>query len=461
MHRPQFSRIPRDINVSLLQQALVVVIGVGMVGSQIAEGLARFAVGHLRVIDHDVYEWENTLRHALPVEYNGWNKAVALENWLPKQIEGLHVEAIARKIDMSVSDDEFDSWLAGADLIVAATDDRNAQRRIGRRALLNEVAAIFPAVYPNQGGGEVILQLGPEWPCFGCWDYFRNNTEQLRGVRALDLDAQPVIFHAEQLGLGYLDSGSKQDRLLRPERVGDPPQQLITLDSMGVPSFGTLTSRPKCPSCGGGGSGLAPLRREATIAWQEARRTRDDEPQPSTIPLPSQQPSVARPPIASTAPVPGAHLAGLLAIVLVIACAIAGIVALASKSSKASNSSVPLYGVPSLPTITLPPAQFAGTVVSITGKRDCSIQPERGEAEKMNVYCEGRDYMGDAWLYTKLSPYRPHCYSESGDGWTCRLIKNNVLIEGQGNRAEATAALIAIINALRSREIEGAEANND
>src|ERR1700691_2396924 len=270
-HRPQFARVPENINVSELQKALVVVIGVGMVGSQIAEGLARFTVGNLRLIDHERYEWENTLRHALPVEYDGWNKAIALREWLPKQIEGLHVEAIPHKVDDLLADEELDRWLVNADLVVAATDDRSAQRRIGRRALEKEVAAIFPAVYPHQGGGEVILQLDYEWPCFGCWDYFRPNSEALRGVRALDLGAQPVIFQAEQFCLGYLDPGSEQDRLLRPERAGEPPEQFVMIDAAGVPSFGSLTERSDCPSCS-----VAPPAQnpEARQAWEAAQRAR-------------------------------------------------------------------------------------------------------------------------------------------------------------------------------------------
>jgi hypothetical protein len=247
----QFARFPENINISMLRDALVVVIGVGMVGSQIAEGLGRFGVGRLRLIDHDTYEIENTLRHALPIEYLGWNKARALADWLPKQIDGLNAEPIERKIDQSVSWDELDTWFADAHLVVAATDDRQAQRRIGRQTLTREVAAVFPAVYPQRGGGEVVLQLDPEWPCFGCWDYFRADTEQLRGVRALDLDAQPVIFQAEQVCLGALDFGSRQHNLLRGERPGDAPHQLVMIDRIGVPQFGSLTRRDSCPSCAG------------------------------------------------------------------------------------------------------------------------------------------------------------------------------------------------------------------
>jgi hypothetical protein len=249
----QFARLPDYINVPLLQDALVVVIGVGMVGSQIAEGLARFAVGRLRLIDHDIYELENTLRHALPVKYargTSRNKAEAMADYLEGEIEGLRVEAIPRKIDGSVSDDLLASWLGDADLVVAATDDRSAQRRIGQQALISEIAAVFPAVYPHRGGGEVILQLDREWPCFGCWDFFRPDTEALRGERALDLEAQSVIFHAEQLCLGFLDPGSRQHDLLLGEHPGDPPHQLVMLDRAAVPSFGSLTRRLDCPSCG-------------------------------------------------------------------------------------------------------------------------------------------------------------------------------------------------------------------
>lgn len=266
----QFGRVPSDINVSLLQNTLVVVIGVGMVGSQIARGLARCTVGHLCLIDDDSYELVNTARHALPIEYVGWNKALGLADWLPKQYARLQVDPIPRKIDDSVSDNELSRWLRDADLVVAATDDRAAQRRIGRQALTNEVAAIFPAVYPTRGGGEVIVQLDSEWPCFGCWDHFRLDTEALRGVHTLNLVAQLITFHAVQLCLGLLDPGSQQHDLLRGERSGDPPQQFVMLDQAGVPSFGSLTRRLDCPSCKGGPS----LRPETVEAWEAAEAQR-------------------------------------------------------------------------------------------------------------------------------------------------------------------------------------------
>ncbi len=212
-----------------------------------------------------------------------------MADFLRGEVEGLQAEPIPRKIDESVSPDLLIGWLIDADLVVAATDDRSAQRRIGQYALAAEIPAIFPAVYPRRGGGEVVVQPGYELPCFGCWDYFRRDAEQLRGVNALDLDAQHVVVMAEQICLGLLDPGSGRRNLLL-NRSG-PPHQVITLDRAGTPSFGTMTQRPDCPSCSVDPSSL---RLEAREAWQSAREARTagatstiDGPQLSSRPPPA------------------------------------------------------------------------------------------------------------------------------------------------------------------------------
>jgi ThiF family len=246
-----FSRIRGAVNFSLLQARLVVVVGVGMVGSRIAEELANCGVGRLLLIDHDRLELPNLARHALDVTYLGWNKAEAMKAHLTKHIDGLEIKAIARKIDRSVPNGLIDQWLNNADLVVAATDDRNAQRRIGRQALVLGVPSIFPSLYPVEGGGEIVVQVDDQLPCFSCWDEFRQNDEPLRGVTALNMAAFPVIYTSLRLCLGILDPRSEERGLMNAGHSRPPYQQF------GVNRFGTLRSahltwRSDCPACGGG-----------------------------------------------------------------------------------------------------------------------------------------------------------------------------------------------------------------
>jgi hypothetical protein len=268
-----FARVPESVNFSLLQSQLVVIIGVGMVGSPIAEKLARSAVGHLRFIDDDFLETENLGRHILPVEYiddvQPWNKAEGMADYLAKQVEGLTTEAIPRKIDESVSDSLLDEWLHDADLVVAATDDRQAQRRIGQRALGLGIPAIFPALYPKKGGGEIVVQIDDAWPCFGCWDYFRTNTEQLRGVNALDLSGEPVVHVAVRLCLGILDPGSEDGEMMKGN-PGNPPNQLFMLDRAATLRRALIEWRRDCPACAAGVLSLdisEPRETHTVLGW--------------------------------------------------------------------------------------------------------------------------------------------------------------------------------------------------
>jgi ThiF family len=265
-----FARFPANIDRHLLHSKRVVIVGVGTVGSDLAKRLARSTVGHLCLIDHDVLEVENLYRHELPIEYVGRNKAEGLAYYLTKQIVGLQTEAWPYKIDQSVSDEVLDELLADADLIIAATDDREAQRRIGRRALALTVPAVFPALYQD-GGGEIVVQTDPRLPCFYCWDGFRDNEEQLRGVNAAPTASLPVIETTIELSLAILDPRSV-NRLLMVGEPGEPPNQVFMRIPRERLSMAPLERREDCPSCAVGPSSL---RDDSTATtWRAPERAR-------------------------------------------------------------------------------------------------------------------------------------------------------------------------------------------
>jgi len=249
--------------VRLLRTTLVVVVGVGTVGSQIARELANTGVGRLRLIDHDLLESHNLPRHALAADYLGKNKAKGMALYLRKNITTLQVESIPRKIDEAFSDNELDEMLSDADLIVVATDDRKAQRRIARRALSLDIPAVLPALY-RDGGGEVFVQFSPLDPCFFCWDGFRPNNQQLREVRAVNADALPVISLAVQLSLEILDSSAGTYLDVPPN---DPrPRQLFVHEPFAALAIGTVQRRENCPSCAVGPPGANRTSQQPTAA---------------------------------------------------------------------------------------------------------------------------------------------------------------------------------------------------
>jgi hypothetical protein len=325
-----FARVDGSVNFPLLQGKQIVIVGAGMVGSQIAVELANCGVGQLRLIDHDVLERPNLPRHALNDDYLGWNKAEALAVYLAQHVPGMRAESMPKQIDPSVPDELVDQWLKGADLIVAATDDHRAQRRIGHHALDLGIITVFPALY-LEGGGEIIVQFDDQLPCFSCWDVFREDDAPLRDAQALNVIALPVLYISLRICLGLLDPSAPERELLRAGG-GRPPYQTFGLNRFGTLLSGFLKRRPDCPVCRGGTSGLTPGGNSAT------------EPLPKW-PAPPRRPPRMRPPQA--APAPLLDRLGALAVALAFAAAPVGVMAVFAPifNSHQHNIGVDLIGL--------------------------------------------------------------------------------------------------------------------
>lgn len=245
-----------------MQDKLVVIVGVGAVGSQVALELARCGVGQLRLIDHDVLEERNLHRHALPRAYLGRNKTTGMKSYLAHEFPQLIVEAKPWRVASSPDIRSLDRLFQDADLVIAATDDRGAQRLVGQRALALNVPAIFPALYAD-GGGEIILQLNSRFPCFFCWDGFRDDEEQLRDVSASNLEVSPIVIETAKFCVAALDPDSPYAARVWPG--GGVVNQIFTLDRLGrVRGAPMRRRRPGCPSCS---IGPAPIRVDEGETW--------------------------------------------------------------------------------------------------------------------------------------------------------------------------------------------------
>lgn len=243
------------LNINRLADRTVAFVGLGSVGSEMALHLGRgCGVGHLFFIDGGTLQTHNLMRHALPPEYVGANKADAMADFL-SSVPGIDVAAIDHNLDDSFTDAEIDTLLAPADLTIIATDDRHTQRRISTRLNALDSLSVSPGLY-RDGGGEVVVGLGPRFPCPRCWDEFRHEDLAVRGVDAICADAMAVIQHAIFVCIGLLDTSSAEARELAPTREDPRPRQLFVIEpSRRIVRLG-LRRRPGCPSCNVGPSSI-------------------------------------------------------------------------------------------------------------------------------------------------------------------------------------------------------------
>ncbi|MER5727378.1 ThiF family adenylyltransferase [Streptomyces sp. NPDC002138] len=144
----------------------VLLVGVGSVGSYLAEVLVRSGVGRLTLVDPDRVEPANLGRSLFGVRDIGRNKAKATARRLRKVNPRLKVTVLARDV-AALDDHHWHQRISDAQLVVAATDDNQAQQRLNHLSYFLRRPAVFIGLYDGAAGGEVVFTT-PGSPCWSC-----------------------------------------------------------------------------------------------------------------------------------------------------------------------------------------------------------------------------------------------------------------------------------------------------
>ncbi|NUW31068.1 ThiF family adenylyltransferase [Nonomuraea sp. SMC257] len=259
----------------------VVVAGAGSVGAYVAECLVRSGVGRLTVVDPERVAPENLGRSPYTVGDVGRPKVSALASRLATINPELTVRG-ERSSVQALDPRDLAATLRDGDLLVAATDDNRAQRRLDHLAYWTGVPAIFPGLYRGAAGGEVIMTY-PGSACWGCATAgvrdlsadtalaqpTNYGTGRLLAEPGLVVDIQHVSAAAAKIGLALLHGSGGETRiegfLAGPRERGqsyvafgtEPGYWLfghVLRDAPGQHAFQTVwmsvDRRPGCPVCG-------------------------------------------------------------------------------------------------------------------------------------------------------------------------------------------------------------------
>lgn len=149
-----------------ISQARVLIVGIGALGTVIANNLARAGVGYLRLVDHDFVELSN-LQHQLLFNEKDIKKS------LPKAVaayEHLHDINSEIEIEPVVSDVtamNIEELLDGIDLVLDATDNMKTRLLLNDACLKHNIPWIYGAALGSMGMSMNIIP--GETACFCCY----------------------------------------------------------------------------------------------------------------------------------------------------------------------------------------------------------------------------------------------------------------------------------------------------
>jgi molybdopterin/thiamine biosynthesis adenylyltransferase len=151
-----------------LANARAVVIGAGSLGAPVALELAKAGVGVLDIVDWDIYDVNNTVRHVVDAVEAGNEKTAlvgercrALNPFVDVRV---HQTLIGHRLD---EDDLLHELTTAADVVVDTTGSQTLARLLSDRCRANGTRLVIVGLTAASYGGEVFV-IG-DGPCFDCF----------------------------------------------------------------------------------------------------------------------------------------------------------------------------------------------------------------------------------------------------------------------------------------------------
>ncbi len=148
--------------------------GAGSVGSKVIESVVRttldpraaFAIKKLAILDHDVLETGNLMRHeALPEEV-GLEKTEIMKRRIAKLAPAIDVEVVKGSIHDDETRERTDTLVASSDVLVATFDNNEARSALNALSVEHEKPLLVAEVLSGGlGAWFFVANHGPEAPC--------------------------------------------------------------------------------------------------------------------------------------------------------------------------------------------------------------------------------------------------------------------------------------------------------
>ncbi len=148
-----------------LEQARVLIVGCGALGSVIAESVVRAGIGFVRIVDRDFVELSNLQRQVLYDEQDiadALPKAIAAERKLKRINSDITIEAHVADVDHA----NIRTLAEGVDLILDGTDNFEIRFLINDLALEKQLPWINGGVIGSHG--QVMAIIPGRTPCLRC-----------------------------------------------------------------------------------------------------------------------------------------------------------------------------------------------------------------------------------------------------------------------------------------------------
>jgi molybdopterin/thiamine biosynthesis adenylyltransferase len=251
-----------------LRQQAVAVVGLGSGGGYVALTLAMSGIGRFVLVDDDVLEPANIVRHVADRRYLGQPKVEAVADLILQRNPDAQIQVVEGRIE-----DHLD-LLDDVDIVAVGADGEAAKFMLNEVCLERNLIAVYAGVYERGEGGDAVIIRPFQGPCYACWaDTLREgyvppdpdgegdlDYGQRRPDGAIDaepglwLDVVRVANTQATMILNVLLEGTGKERALPANTVLIASRELEIIEGQLTPPFGVewvdISRNVDCLICG-------------------------------------------------------------------------------------------------------------------------------------------------------------------------------------------------------------------
>ncbi len=161
-----YSRSKGLIEVDILENKNVLIIGLGSFGSQIAVELAKAGIGNFTLVDFDRVELSNISRHICGVNELGRLKTFAVRDAIFVKNPFAKIETC--EIDINENLELLTQLIQKTDIVICVTDNNRSRFNINEIAFGLDKPVIYGRAVTRAEGGDVFKLKGHTSPCYAC-----------------------------------------------------------------------------------------------------------------------------------------------------------------------------------------------------------------------------------------------------------------------------------------------------
>ena len=158
--------------------------GCGSGGGNVALQLVMSGIRNFTLMDRDILEPENVIRHVCGRRFIGRKKTDAVAEVLRDRNPNVNITTVDADI---MSHPDIASEVRNSDVVVLATDNEPSRYKINELCVQCEVPFVVGRVFTRGIGGEVFAYRPENGGCLACLESFLQRTPYREGIKEIDL----------------------------------------------------------------------------------------------------------------------------------------------------------------------------------------------------------------------------------------------------------------------------------